>query len=122
VNGASVYGWVKTVALVAIVFVLAVIAGRVFAWLRNPFQSNVISSAADSVTESLTGDPSLGGWLAEKLSPTVRAANAAMKPPAVKTVSLAIKDNYVGDFPMDDSPGIVSNEGGAAVGIIRKMR
>jgi hypothetical protein len=121
-NGASVYGWVKVAMVAVAIFALAYFGRRIAAWLRNPFESNVFSTAADSVTESLTGDPSLGGWLAEKLSPTVRAANAAMRPPAVKTVSLAIKDNYVGDLPIDSSPGIVSNEGGAAVGIIRKMR
>jgi len=79
------------------------------------------SNAANALASKVTGrDETFGGALAEVFDPTTRAANAMLKSPPVPTVE--IRDDFVGDLPLDDSPGFVSNDAGAATGRVFKPR
>lgn len=50
----------------------------------NPLNpNNVFASGANSAVQAVTGEPSLGGWLATVLNPDVAAADAAMARPVV---------------------------------------
>lgn len=89
-NGASAYGWAKAIVLLA-----AVALGVFFAWrFYRKSQSDGVgaalkssplglpSRAIDAVISDATGrDETLGGWLAEIFSPSVRAANRAITAP-----------------------------------------
>jgi hypothetical protein len=79
-NGASAYGWLKVALLAVLVFAVAYFGKKILDWLRDPFKHNVVSNAANSAFEKVTGDPSIGGWLADKLNPAAREVNRLYAP------------------------------------------
>lgn len=93
----------------------------------NPLNpNNAFISGANAVTESLTGDPSFGGWLAEIFSSDVRAANEAMRAPVILGGGGGFGYGEVGmgyDVAMGSgAPVFQETPGGAVTGLIFKRR
>ena len=88
----------------------------------NP--ENPVNRGANAAFQAVIGNDvdTIGTWLASKFSGAAQAADAMLGSSPMPAPQPLGSAPFVGDLELDTSPGFTSNAGGAAVGMVRKMR